>query len=163
MVRVLSYILICFFIANVSFAALKDDLFDDYKIYSKDVEKVINQAQKNVFKNIDDIKSLLLYNEKSTAYEKLNNIHAEICNLDAYIKAHINVFKTKNMKDALTYPYMELSFYEKVAGEIVAFYNAKGSITKKEIKNIEKQYKEEEKAIKKKAADIRNEFLSAVF
>ena len=60
-------------------------------------------------------------------------------------------------------PYMELSFYEKVAGEIVAFYNAKGSITKKEIKNIEKQYKEEEKAIKKKAADIRNEFLSAVF
>ena len=57
MVRVLSYILICFFIANASFAALKDDLFDDYKIYSKDVEKVINQAQKNVFKNIDDMKN----------------------------------------------------------------------------------------------------------
>ncbi len=51
----------------------------------------------------------------------------------------------------------------KVIKEIVAFYENKGSITKKEIKEIEKKYKEEEKAIKKLAADIRSAFLSAAF
>ena len=67
------------------------------------------------------------------------------------------------MKYALTYPVYELSFYEKVIKETVEYYNKKGTITKKEIKEIEKKYKDEEAAVKKQAEIIRNDFLKAVF
>ena len=67
------------------------------------------------------------------------------------------------MKYALTYPVFELSFYEKVIKETVEYYNKKGTITKKEIKEIEKKYKDEEAAVKKQAETIRNDFLKAVF
>ena len=47
--------------------------------------------------------------------------------------------------------------------ETVEYYYNKGSITKKEIKEIEKKYKNEEAAVKKQAEIIRNNFLKAVF
>lgn len=163
MYKILSLLLInCLFVSS-AFASLRDDLFDDYKIYSHDIEKVINNTKKNVCDNIDNIKKQLIKNNAKLVKNELNQIHADILYLDNYIKQNNNKFKTKNMKDALTYPFIELSFYEKVIKEIVAFYENKGSITKKEIKEIEKKYKEEEKAIKKLAADIRSAFLSAAF
>lgn len=163
MYKILSLLLInCLFVSS-AFASLRDDLFDDYKIYSHDIEKVINNAKKKVCDNIDNIKKQLIKNNAKLVKNELNQIHADILYLDNYIKQNSNKFKTKNMKDALTYPFIELSFYEKVIKEIVAFYENKGSITKKEIKEIEKKYKEEEKAIKKLAADIRSAFLSAAF
>lgn len=163
MYKILSLLLInCLFVSS-AFASLRDDLFDDYKIYSHDIEKVINNTKKSVCNNIDNIKKQLIKNNAKLVKNELNQIHADILYLDNYIKQNNNKFKTKNMKDALTYPFIELSFYEKVIKEIVAFYENKGSITKKEIKEIEKKYKEEEKAIKKLAADIRSAFLSAAF
>lgn len=163
MYKILSLLLInCLFVSS-AFASLRDDLFDDYKIYSHDIEKVINNTKKKVCGNIDNIKKQLTKNNAKLVKNELNQIHADILHLDNYIKQNSNKFKTKNMKDALTYPFIELSFYEKVIKEIVAFYENKGSITKKEIKEIEKKYKEEEKAIKKLAADIRSAFLSAAF
>lgn len=163
MYKILSLLLInCLFVSS-AFASLRDDLFDDYKIYSHDIEKVINNTKKSVCDNIDNIKKQLIKNNAKLVKNELNQIHADILYLDNYIKQNNNKFKTKNMKDALTYPFIELSFYEKVIKEIVAFYENKGSITKKEIKEIEKKYKEEEKAIKKLAADIRSAFLSAAF
>lgn len=150
-------------LSNVAFASLRDDLFDDYDIYSHDVEKVIKKTKKEVFNDIDDIKDELLKNNYNSAKNKINAIHNNISQLDSYIKDSYKKLKTKNMKDALTYPVLELSFYEKVIGEIMAYYEKNGVISKKEIKNIEKKFKEEEKAIKKKASDIRSEFLSAVF
>lgn len=163
MYKILSLLLInCLFVSS-AFASLRDDLFDDYKIYSHDIEKVINNTKKSVCDNIDNIKKQLIKNNAKLIKNELNQIHADILYLDNYIKQNSNKFKTKNMKDALTYPFIELSFYEKVIKEIVAFYENKGSITKKEIKEIEKKYKEEEKAIKKLAADIRSAFLSAAF
>lgn len=105
----------------------------------------------------------MLKNNYNSAKNKINAIHNNISQLDSYIKDSYKKLKTKNMKDALTYPVLELSFYEKVIGEIMAYYEKNGVISKKEIKNIEKKFKEEEKAIKKKASDIRSEFLSAVF
>lgn len=163
MYKILSLLLInCLFVSS-AFASLRDDLFDDYKIYSHDIEKVINNTKKSVCNNIDNIKKQLIKNNAKLVKNELNQIHADILYLDNYIKQNNNKFKTKNMKDALTYPFIELSFYEKVIKEIVAFYENKGSITKKEIKEIEKKYNEEEKAIKKLAADIRSAFLSAAF
>ena len=163
MYKILSLLLInCLFVSS-AFASLRDDLFDDYKIYSHDIEKVINNTKKSVCGNIDNIKNQLIKNNAKLVKNELNQIHADILYLDNYIKQNSNKFKTKNMKDALTYPFIELSFHEKVIKEIVAFYENKGSITKKEIKEIEKKYKEEEKAIKKLAADIRSAFLSAAF
>lgn len=163
MYKILSLLLInCLFVSS-AFASLRDDLFDDYKIYSHDIEKVINNTKKSVCDNINNIKKQLIKNNAKLVKNELNQIHADILYLDNYIKQNNNKFKTKNMKDALTYPFIELSFYEKVIKEIVAFYENKGSITKKEIKEIEKKYKEEEKAIKKLAADIRSAFLSAAF
>lgn len=163
MYKILSLLLInCLFVSS-AFASLRDDLFDDYKIYSHDIEKVINNTKKSVCNNIDNIKKQLIKNNAKLIKNELNQIHADILYLDNYIKQNNNKFKTKNMKDALTYPFIELSFYEKVIKEIVAFYENKGSITKKEIKEIEKKYNEEEKAIKKLAADIRSAFLSAAF
>lgn len=163
MYKILSLLLInCLFVSS-AFASLRDDLFDDYKIYSHDIEKVINNTKKKVCGNINNIKKQLIKNNAKLVKNELNQIHADILYLDNYIKQNSNKFKTKNMKDALTYPFIELSFYEKVIKEIVAFYENKGSITKKEIKEIEKKYKEEEKAIKKLAADIRSAFLSAAF
>lgn len=163
MYKILSLLLInCLFVSS-AFASLRDDLFDDYKIYSHDIEKVINNTKKSVCNNIDNIKKQLIKNNAKLVKNELNQIHADILYLDNYIKQNSNKFKTKNMKDALTYPFIELSFYEKVIKEIVAFYENKGSITKKEIKEIEKKYNEEEKAIKKLAADIRSAFLSAAF
>lgn len=163
MFRILVILLItCLFVSS-AFASLREDLFDDYKIYSHDVEKVIDNTKKKVFKNIDNIKKQLVKNNAEHVQNELNQIHTDIMYLDEYIKINNTKFKTKNMKDALTYPFIELSFYEKVIKEVVAFYENKGSITKKEIKEIEKKYNEEEKAIKKLAADIRSEFLSAAF
>lgn len=163
MYKILSLLLInCLFVSS-AFASLRDDLFDDYKIYSHDIEKVINNTKNSVCNNIDNIKKQLIKNNAKLVKNELNQIHADILYLDNYIKQNNNKFKTKNMKDALTYPFIELSFYEKVIKEIVAFYENKGSITKKEIKEIEKKYNEEEKAIKKLAADIRSAFLSAAF
>lgn len=152
----------CLFFSS-AFASLRNDLFDDYKEYSKDVEKVIKKTKKKVFKNIDNIKELLLDNKIEPAKNKLNEIHSDILYLNEYIKKNNDKFKTKNMKDALTFPNIELSFYEKVIKDVVSFYETKGSITKKEIKEIEKKYKEEEKSIKKLEADIRSDFISAAF
>ena len=151
MYKILSLLLInCLFVSS-AFASLRDDL-----IYSHDIEKVINNTKKKVCGNIDNIKKQLIKNNAKLIKNELNQIHSDIMYLDEYIKKNNNKFKTKNMKDALTYPFIELSFHEKVIKEIVAFYENKGSITKKEIKEIEKKYKEEEKAIKKLAADIRS-------
>lgn len=163
MYKILLGLFISCLLFSSAFASLRDDLFDDYKIYSSDVEKVINKTKKKVFKNINTTKEMLLENNIKVAKNKLNEIQSDILYLDEYIKKNNNKFKTQNMKDALTYPYIELSFYEKVIKEIVASYEEKGSITKKEIKAIEKKYKEEEKAIKQLAEDIKSDFLSAVF
>lgn len=131
-----------------AFASLRDDLFDDYKIYSHDIEKVINNTKKSVCDNIDNIKKQLIKNNAKLIKNELNQIHADILYLDNYIKQNSNKFKTKNMKDALTYPFIELSFYEKIIKEIVAFYENKGSITKKEIKEIEKNIRKKKKQLK---------------
>ncbi len=157
------YILIFLVLSyNISYAE-KKDLFDDYNIYSKKIEKNINNTKKEVYAEIKNIKKLMLNNQKENIDDKLNNIHAKIINLDDYIKESYKILKTENMKNALTYPVYELSFYEKVIKEIADYYNKNGSITKKEIKIIENKYKNEETAVKKQAEIIRNDFLKAVF
>lgn len=148
---------------GIVYAEGKKDLFDDYGIYSKEIDKRIVTVKKEVYAEIDEIKSLLIDNKKDTVNEKLNNIHSKIQQLDSYIKESSKTLKTENMKYALTYPVFELSFYEKVIKEIAEYYYKKGSITKKEIKEIEKKYKDEEAAVKKQAETIRNDFLKAVF
>ena len=147
---------------SIVYADNKKDLFDDYGIYSKEIDKKIVTVKKVVYTEIDEIKSLL-DNKTETVNEKLNNIHSRIQQLDNYIKESCKTLKTENMKYALTYPVYELSFYEKVIKETVEYYNKKGTITKKEIKEIEKKYKDEEAAVKKQAEIIRNDFLKAVF
>lgn len=148
---------------NFAYAEGKKDLFDDYGIYSKEIDKKIVSVKKEVYAEIKEIKSLLVDNKIDTVNEKLNNIHSKIQQLDSYIKESSKTLKTENMKYALTYPVFELSFYEKVIKETVEYYNKKGTITKKEIKEIEKKYKDEEAAVKKQAETIRNDFLKAVF
>lgn len=148
---------------SIVYADNKKDLFDDYSIYSKEIDKKIVTVKKAVYTEIDEIKSLLVDNKTETVNEKLNNIHSRIQQLDNYIKESCKTLKTENMKYALTYPVYELSFYEKVIKETVEYYNKKGTITKKEIKEIEKKYKDEEAAVKKQAEIIRNDFLKAVF
>lgn len=148
---------------SIVYADNKKDLFDDYGIYSKEIDKKIVTVKKVVYTEIDEIKSLLVDNKTETVNEKLNNIHSRIQQLDNYIKESCKTLKTENMKYALTYPVYELSFYEKVIKETVEYYNKKGTITKKEIKEIEKKYKDEEAAVKKQAEIIRNDFLKAVF
>lgn len=148
---------------SIVYADSKKDLFDDYGIYSKEIDKRIVTVKKEVYTEIDKIKKLLIDDEIETVNEKLNIIHSKIQQLDNYIKESSKTLKTENMKYALTYPVYELSFYEKVIKETVEYYNKKGSITKKEIKEIEKKYKDEEAAVKKQAETIRNDFLKAVF
>ncbi|MDE7315702.1 MAG: hypothetical protein K2N11_08385 [Mucispirillum sp.] len=148
---------------SIVYADNKKDLFDDYGIYSKEIDKRIAAVKKEVYKEIDKIKSLLIDNKIDTVNEKLNIIHSKIQQLDNYIKESCKTLKTDNMKYALTYPVYELSFYEKVIKETVNYYNKKGSITKKEIKEIEKKYKDEEADVKKQAETIRKDFLKAVF
>lgn len=148
---------------SIVYADNKKDLFDDYGIYSKEIDKKIVTVKKEVYTEINEIKSLLVDNKTETVNEKLNNIHSRIQQLDNYIKESCKTLKTENMKYALTYPVYELSFYEKVIKETVEYYNKKGTITKKEIKEIEKKYKDEEAAVKKQAEIIRNDFLKAVF
>lgn len=148
---------------SIVYADSKKDLFDDYGIYSKEIDKRIVTVKKEVYTEIDKIKKLLIDDEIETVNEKLNIIHIKIQQLDNYIKESSKTLKTENMKHALTYPVYELSFYEKVIKETVKYYNEKGSITKKEIKEFEKKYKDEETAIKKQAETIRNDFLKAVF
>lgn len=148
---------------NIVYADSKKDLFDDYGIYSKKIEKTIVTTKKEVYRTIDEIKKMMLKNNKEIVSEKLNNIHIKIQQLDNYIKKSCKTLKTENMKSALTYPVYELSFYEKVIKETAEYYYKKGSITKKEIKEIAKKYKDEETAVKKQADIIRNEFLKAVF
>lgn len=148
---------------SIVYADSKKDLFDDYGIYSKEIDKRIVTVKKEVYTEIDKIKKLLIDDKIETVNEKLNNIHSKIQQLDNYIKESSKILKTENMKYALTYPVYELSFYEKVIKETVEYYNKKGSITKKEIKEIEKKYKDEEAAVKKQAETIRNDFLKAVF
>lgn len=148
---------------SIVYADSKKDLFDDYGIYSKEIDKRIVTVKKEVYTEIDKIKKLLIDDKIETVNEKLNNIHSKIQQLDNYIKESSKTLKTENMKYALTYPVYELSFYEKVIKETVEYYNKKGSITKKEIKEIEKKYKDEEAAVKKQAETIRNDFLKAVF
>ena len=148
---------------SIVYADNKKDWFDDYGIYSKEIDTKIVTVKKVVYTEIDEIKSLLVDNKTETVNEKLNNIHSRIQQLDNYIKESCKTLKTENMKYALTYPVYELSFYEKVIKETVEYYNKKGTITKKEIKEIEKKYKDEEAAVKKQAEIIRNDFLKAVF
>ncbi len=105
----------------------------------------------------------MLENNQKSVNEKLNIIRSKIQQLDNYIKDSSKTLKTENMKQALTYPVYELSFYEKVIKETAGYYYKKGSITKKEIKEIEKKYKDEETAVKKQAEIIRNDFFKAVF
>lgn len=148
---------------SIVYADNKKDLFDDYGIYSKEIDKKIVTVKKEVYTEIDEIKKLMLENNKDKIREKLNNINSKIQQLDKYIKESCKTLKTENMKYALTYPVYELSFYEKVIKETAEYYYNKGSITKKEIKEIEKKYKNEEAAVKKQAEIIRNDFLKAVF
>ncbi len=148
---------------SIVYADNKKDLFDDYGIYSKEIDKKIVTVKKVVYTEIDEIKSLLVDNKTETVNEKLNNINSRIQQFDNYIKESCKTLKTENMKQALTYPVYELSFYEKVIKETVEYYNKKGTITKKEIKEIENKYKDEEAAVKKQAEIIRNDFLKAVF
>lgn len=160
------YVYIFLFIVlsyGIGYADNKKDLFDDYGIYSKEIEKKIVAAKKEVYSEIDEIKKLMLENQKEIVDEKLNIIHLKIQQLDSCIKESCKVLKTENMKYALSYPVYELSFYEKVIKETAEYYYKKGSITKNEIKEIEKKYKDEETAVKKQADIIRNDFLKAVF
>lgn len=106
---------------------------------------------------------MMIDNKKDIIHDKLNLIHNNIQQLDSYIKNCSKTLKTENMKHALTYPVYELSFYEKVIKETADYYYKNGSITKKEIKNIENKYKYEEAVVKKQAEIIRNDFLKAVF
>ena len=148
---------------SIVYADNKKDLFDDYGRDSKEIDKKIVTVKKVVYTEIDEIKSLLVDNKTETVNEKLNNINSRIQQFDNYIKESCKTLKTENMKQALTYPVYELSFYEKVIKETVEYYNKKGTITKKEIKEIENKYKDEEAAVKKQAEIIRNDFLKAVF
>lgn len=148
---------------NISYADSKKDLFDDYGVYSKEIDDKIKATKKVVYKEIKNIKNLMLENNKEKICEKLNIINSQILQLDDYIKESSKTLKTENMKHALTYPVYELSFYEKVIKEIADYYYKKSSITKKEIKEIEKKYKDEEATVKKQAEIIRNDFLKAVF
>lgn len=157
------YIIMCLMLSCSLSYAEKKDLFYDYDIYSKKIDKVITNTKKEVYADIDKIKKIMLNKKPENIDELLNSIHSKIIQLDEYIKESYNSLKTENMKEALTYPIYELSFYEKVILDIVSYYHKNGSITKREIKEIEKQYKNEEAAVKKKAETIRNDFLKAVF
>ena len=145
------------------YAAEKEDLFDDYKIYSKYVEKTIYKTKKEVFSEINKLKKLMIDNEKENVTLKLTDIHNKIIQLDNLIKEYSNKMKTFNMKESLTYPVYELSFYEKVIKETADYYYKQGSITKKEIEDIEEKYKDEKSAVKKRAETLRHDFLKAVF
>lgn len=149
--------------ALTAYAAEKEDLFDDYKIYSKYVEKTIYSTKKEVFSEINNVKDLMIDNDKENVKIKLNDIHNKIIQLDNFIKQYSNKMKTSNMKESLTYPVYELSFYEKVIKETADYYYEKGSITKKEIRAVEEKYKDEKSAVNKKAETLRNDFLKAVF
>lgn len=149
--------------ALTSFAAEKEDLFDDYKIYSKYVEKTIYSTKKEVFSEINKLKKLMINNKKETIELKLADIHNKIIQLDNFIKQYSDKMKTSNMKESLTYPVYELSFYEKVIRETADYYYKKGSITKKEIEAVEEKYKDEKSAVNKKAETLRHDFLKAVF
>ena len=104
---------------SIVYADNKKDLFDDYGIYSKEIDKKIVTVKKVVYTEIDEIKSLLVDNKTETVNEKLNNINSRIQQFDNYIKESCKTLKTENMKQALTYPVYELSFYEKVIKETV--------------------------------------------
>ena len=91
------------------------------------------------------------------------DIHNKIMQLDNFIKQYSDKMKTSNMKESLTYPVYELSFYEKVIKETADYYYKQGSITKKEIEDIEEKYKDEKSAVKKRAETLRHDFLKAVF
>ena len=133
---------------SIVYADNKKDLFDDYGIYSKEIDKKIVTVKKEVYTEIDEIKKLMLENNKDKIREKLNNINSKIQQLDKYIKESCKTLKTENMKYALTYPVYELSFYEKVIKETAEYYYNKGSITKKEIKEIEKNIKTKKQLLK---------------
>ena len=130
---------------GTAYADNKKDLFDDYGIYTKEMDEQIITVKKEVYTEIYNIKKLMLENNQKSVNEKLNIIRSKIQQLDNYIKDSSKTLKTENMKQALTYPVYELSFYEK------------------EIKEIEKKYKDEETAVKKQAEIIRNDFFKAVF
>lgn len=160
------YIYFFIFIAlfcSTAYAGDKKALFDDYSIYSKEIEKVINNTKKEVYSEIDEIKKMMVDNKKEIVTMKLDMIHDKIIKLDEYIKKSSQQLKTENMKNALTYPVYELSFYEKVIKETADLYYKQGNITKKEIKEIEKKYKNEETEVKKQADIIKHDFLKAVF
>lgn len=163
MKKYIYFILFIILSFNTVYANEKKALFDDYGVYSKEIDKVINATKKEVYLEIDEIKKLMVENKKEIVEEKLNIIHNKIIKLDDYIKKSSHKLKTENMKYALTYPVFELSFYEKVIKETADIYYKQGIITKKEIKEIEKKYKNEEKEVKKQADIIRNDFLKAVF
>ena len=59
---------------NFAYAEGKKDLFDDYGIYSKEIDKKIVSVKKEVYAEIKEIKSLLVDNKIDTVNEKLNNI-----------------------------------------------------------------------------------------
>ncbi|MCI6474716.1 MAG: hypothetical protein MSA07_03365 [Mucispirillum sp.] len=145
------------------YAAEKEDLFGDYKIYSKYVEKTIYSTKKDVFSEINNLKKLMIDNKKESVTLKLTDIHNKIMQLDNFIKQYSDKMKTSNMKESLTYPVYELSFYEKVIKETADYYYKKGSITKKEIEAVEEKYKDEKSAVNKKAETLRHDFLKAVF
>ena len=149
--------------ASTEYAAEKEDLFDDYKIYSKYVEKTIYSTKKDVFSEINNLKKLMIDNKKESVTLKLTDIHNKIMQLDNFIKQYSDKMKTSNMKESLTYPVYELSFYEKVIKETADYYYQKGSITKKEIEAVEEKYKDEKSAVNKKAETLRHDFLKAVF
>lgn len=127
---------------GTAYADNKKDLFDDYGIYTKEMDEQIITVKKEVYTEIYNIKKLMLENNQKSVNEKLNIIRSKIQqNFDNYIKDSSKTLKTENMKQALTYPVYELSFYEKVIKETAEYYYKKGSITKKEIKEIEKNIK----------------------
>ena len=59
---------------SIVYADSKKDLFDDYGIYSKEIDKRIVTVKKEVYTEIDKIKKLLIDDEIETVNEKLKNI-----------------------------------------------------------------------------------------
>ena len=83
---------------GTAYADNKKDLFDDYGIYTKEMDEQIITVKKEVYTEIYNIKKLMLENNQKPVNEKLNIIRSKIQQLDNYIKDSSKTLKTENMK-----------------------------------------------------------------
>ena len=70
---------------GTAYADNKKDLFDDYGIYTKEMDEQIITVKKEVYTEIYNIKKLMLENNQKSVNEKLNIIRSKIQQLDNYI------------------------------------------------------------------------------